>query len=104
MKSLIFHCNLLHSLRFTCHATCPLAQKYYSPRGGTVSTSHFPCQIQNPLVESRAMIDFPCQPHICATVPLGAHLSRDDNQLLFEVLLYESFLKALRDLEITAFH
>ena len=39
-KSSIFRPKSIHSLRFTCHATCPLAQEYYSPRGGTVSTSH----------------------------------------------------------------
>ena len=32
--------HFIHSLRFTCHATCPLPQEYYSPRGRTVSTSH----------------------------------------------------------------
>ena len=44
-KSQFFRPKSTHSLRFTCHATCPLAQEYYSPRGGTVSTSHLPLNV-----------------------------------------------------------
>ena len=40
-KSSLFHNFLPHSLRSTCHVTCPLPIEYYSPRGQAVSTSHF---------------------------------------------------------------
>ena len=40
-KSSLFQKILPHSLRSTCHSTCPLPVEYYSPRGQAVSTSHF---------------------------------------------------------------
>ena len=53
-KTQLFDRKSTHSLRSTCHSTCPLSQRvllskrpsrlyesYYSPRGQAVSTSHF---------------------------------------------------------------
>ena len=48
----------IHSLRFTCHATCPLAQEYYSPRGGTVSTIHIGKPVRAPALRSQSDFAF----------------------------------------------
>ena len=40
-KFVLFQNFRIHSLRPTCHSTCPLPVEYYSPRGQAVSTSHF---------------------------------------------------------------
>ena len=53
-KSLFFRPKSIHNLRFTCHATCPLAQEYYSPRGRTVSTSHIGKPVLAPVLRKQS--------------------------------------------------
>ena len=57
-KSLIFRRILPQILRFTCHATCPLAQEYYSPRGRAVSTSHIGNPVRAPALRKQSDFAF----------------------------------------------
>ena len=56
LKSQFSRPKNIHSLRFTCHATCPLAQEYYSPRRRAASRRHMRKPVWTPALRKQTIL------------------------------------------------